>query len=111
MNNLELSKIEHDLDLIEEGNKPVGNKVIKQDFSKNSLRVVKKFAILPTKISTGGKPTVWIFLEHYYVLQLLSFWGKGWIVRERSLDRHEWDFKWSDAYLQFWADKNKQVNG
>jgi len=83
-------------------------KVIKQDFSKNHLRVVERFAYFPIKLYISMEGDKWIFLKRYYQLQLDSYWGKGWLKQENSFNEHGWDFKWDDKYIASWMSKEDE---
>ena len=81
-------------------------KIIRTDGNiRGGLRVVSKFAIIPKMIYTACKGTKWVFLKYYYELQINSWHGKGWLLQEESVDKTEWDFKWSEAYLNVWKEK------
>ncbi len=77
-------------------------KVLREDNRLGGLRVIEGFAYLPKLIKTSCTPDKWIFWEKYYVLQRLSYWYVYWMDEEESTNPNEWDFKWSEAYLNLW---------
>lgn len=78
-------------------------KILRSDHHPGGLRVVEKIAWWPMLIRTTCSPDIFIWPgTKYYVLQRLSYWYLWWMDEEKSINPNEWDFKWSDAYLNLW---------
>lgn len=77
-------------------------KIIREDNRPGGLRVIERFAYYPMKIICIGHPNKWVFLKKYYELQRLSYWHLYWMDGEKSMNKNEWDFKWSETYLNLW---------